>query len=144
MPSGKVKTLSRFNNVQLNDLAWLPDCARPDRHLSTERDTLMRAVKLRLYLNPPASFAPLLGTPTTIRRLLFRRTAERLPRSSKEPHKRSTCCLPPDSPGNPPNPAPAQIKDAIFFDWAGNGTLYFDDVDSLVRISADGGDKSTL
>ena len=25
VPSGKVKTLSRFNNVQLNDLAWLPD-----------------------------------------------------------------------------------------------------------------------
>ena len=25
VPSGKVKTISRFDNVQLNDLAWLPD-----------------------------------------------------------------------------------------------------------------------
>jgi Tol biopolymer transport system component len=46
--------------------------------------------------------------------------------------------------GNTPNPAPAQVKESLFFGWAGNGSLYFDDVDSLLRISADGGDKAQL
>jgi Tol biopolymer transport system component len=46
--------------------------------------------------------------------------------------------------GDPPNPAPAQIADSLFFDWSGNDTLYFDNGTSLVRISADGRDKTNL
>ena len=46
--------------------------------------------------------------------------------------------------GNTPDPAPAQVKDALFFGWAANSGLYFDDVGSLVRISTGGGDKTNI
>ena len=138
--SGQVKTLSRFNNVQLNDLAWLPGSRGLSPPINRTRHS-MRAVKSRSYLSPPASFAPSPETRTTIRRLLFRRMEKHLLRFEQKATQTFYLLPAAGFTGNPPNPAPAQIKDAIFFDWARNGILYFDDVDSLVRISADGADK---
>jgi serine/threonine protein kinase len=46
--------------------------------------------------------------------------------------------------GNPPNPAPAQSKNAFLFRWAANGDLYFDDNGSIVRTSPDGANRTTL
>jgi Tol biopolymer transport system component len=46
--------------------------------------------------------------------------------------------------GNPPNPASAQSKDAAMFGWASNGELYFGDGGTLLRMSVDGSNKTTL
>jgi DNA-binding winged helix-turn-helix (wHTH) protein/Tol biopolymer transport system component len=42
-----------------------------------------------------------------------------------------------------PSPAPAQNKDSFYFGWSSNGDLYFDG-DTLLRISADGHDRTRL
>jgi len=44
--------------------------------------------------------------------------------------------------GNPPDPPPAQAKDAYFFGWADNADVYFDG--SLQRMALDGSEKTTL
>ena len=46
--------------------------------------------------------------------------------------------------GSPPDPAPAQSKDAAMFGWASDGGLYFGDRGSLLHMSVDGSNKTTL
>ncbi len=143
VPSGKVKTLSRFNNVQLNDLAWLPD----SRGLVTTYQpnaTPWARSQLGYVSEPAGYFRPITRDTNNYQTLTVSADGKTL--ATVQQKTTQTFYLLPAAgfTGNPPNPAPAQIKDAIFFDWAGNGNLYFDDVDSLVRISADGADKAML
>ena len=44
--------------------------------------------------------------------------------------------------GNPPDPPPAQVKDAYYFGWASNEDIYFDG--NLQRMALDGSEKTTL
>ncbi|MGB8800597.1 MAG: protein kinase [Candidatus Acidiferrales bacterium] len=141
--SGQVKTLSRFNNVQLNDLAWLSG-SRGLVATYQPNATLYARSQIAFVSEPAGQFRPITRDTNNYQTLTVSADGKTL--ATVQQKATQTFYLLPAAgfTGNPPNPAPAQIKDAIFFDWAGNGILYFDDVDSLVRISADGADKAVL
>jgi eukaryotic-like serine/threonine-protein kinase len=143
VPSGKVKTISRFNNVQLNDLAWLPDSRGLLASYQPNATPFARS-QIAFVSEPAGQFRPITRDTSNYQTLTVSADGKTL--ATVQQKATQTFYLLPAAgfTGNPPSPAPAQIKDAIFFDWAGNGTLYFDDVDSLVRISADGADKAML
>jgi Tol biopolymer transport system component len=143
VPSGKVQTLSRFNNVQLNDLAWLPDSS--GLIATYQRNATLYARSQIAFVSEPAGQFRSITRDTNNYQTLSLSADGRTLATVQQKATQTFHLLPAAGfTGNPPNPAPAQIKDASFFDWADNGTLYFDDVDSLVRISAGGADKTTL
>ncbi|HEY4949386.1 MAG TPA: protein kinase [Candidatus Acidoferrales bacterium] len=143
VPSGKVKTVSRFNNVQLNDLAWLPD-SRGLLATYQPNATPYARSQIAFVSEPAGQFRPITRDTSNYRTLTVSADGKTL--ATVQQKATQTFYLLPAAgfTGNPPSPAPVQIKEAIFFDWAGNGTLYFDNVNSLVRISADGADNATL
>ncbi|MGA8233573.1 MAG: protein kinase, partial [Candidatus Acidiferrales bacterium] len=143
VPSAKVKTLSRFNNVQLNDLAWLPD-SRGLIATYQQNSTPYARSQIAFVSEPAGQFRPITRDTNDYQTVTLSADGRTL--ATVQQRATQTFYLLPAAgfTGSPPNPAPAQIKDSIFFDWADNGILYFDDADSLVRISADGGDKATL
>jgi serine/threonine protein kinase len=143
VPSAKVKTLSRFNNVQLNDLAWLPD-ARGLIATYQQNATLYARSQVALVSEPAGEFRPITRDTNNYQTLTLSADGRTLATVQQRATQTFYALPATGFTGNTPNPAPAQVKDSLFFDWAGNGTLYFDDVDSLVRMSTDGGGKTNL
>ena len=143
VPSNKVNTLSRFNNVQLNDLAWLPD-ARGLIATYQQNATPYARSQVAFVSEPAGQFRPITRDTNDYQSLTL--SADGRTIAAVQQRAIQTFYVLPATgfTGDPPNPAPAQIKDSIFFDWASNGALYFDDVDSLVQTSADGVDKTML
>jgi serine/threonine protein kinase/dipeptidyl aminopeptidase/acylaminoacyl peptidase len=143
VPSGKVKTLSRFNNVQLNDLAWLPDSRGLVATYQPNATPYARS-QIAFVSEPAGQFRPITRDTNNYQTVTLSADGRTL--ATVQQRATQTFYLLPAAgfTGNPPNPASVQIKDAIFFDWAGNGILYFDDVDSLVRVSVDGARKAIL
>jgi Tol biopolymer transport system component len=143
VPTGKVKTLSRFNNVQLNDLAWLPDSRGLIATYQPNATPYARS-QIAFVSEPAGQFRSITRDTNNYQTLSLSADGRTL--ATDQQRSTQTFYLLPAAgfSGNPPSPAPAQIKDAIFFDWVGNGALYFDDGDSLVRISAEGADKAML
>ncbi len=143
VPSGKVKTLARFNNVQLTDLAWLPDSRGLVATYQPNATPYARS-QIAFVSEPAGQFRPITRDTNGYQTVTLSADGKTL--ATVQQRATQTFYLLPAAgfTGNPPNPAAVQIKDSIFFDWAGNGILYFDDVDSLVRISADGAHKAIL
>jgi Tol biopolymer transport system component len=127
----------------LNDLAWLPDSRGLLASYQPNATPFARS-QIAFVSEPAGQFRPITRDTSNYQTLTVSADGKTL--ATVQQKATQTFYLLPAAgfTGNPPSPAPAQIKDAIFFDWAGNGTLYFDDVDSLVRISADGADKAML
>jgi eukaryotic-like serine/threonine-protein kinase len=143
MPSGKVKTLSRFENVQLNDLAWLPDSRGLLATYQNNATTYARS-QVAFVSEPAGQFRPITRDTNNYQTVTVSADGRTL--ATVQQKATQTFYLLPAAgfTANPPSPAPVQIKDAMFFDWASNNTLYFDDVDSLVRMSADIGSQSVV
>ena len=141
--SGKVKTLSRFNNLQMSDLAWLPESRGLIATYQTNA-TLYARSQIAFVSDPAGQFRTITRDTNNYQTLTVSADGKTLATVQQKSTQTFYLLLAAGFTGNPPNPAPAQIKDANFFDWADNGTLYFDDVDSLARISAGGADKTTL
>jgi serine/threonine protein kinase len=143
VPSAKVKTLSRFNNVQLNDLAWLPDSRGLVATYQPNATPYARS-QIAFVSEPAGQFRPITRDTNNYQTLTLSADGRTLATVQQRATQTFYALPAMGFTGNTPNPAPAQVKDSLFFDWAGNGTLYFDDVDSLVRMSADSGDKTNL
>src|SRR5580700_9467128 len=143
VPSGKLKTLSRFNNVQLNDLAWLPD-SRGLLATYQPNATPYARSQIGFVSEPAGHFRPITRDTNNYQTLTLSADGKTLATVQQKTTQTFYSLPAPGFTGNAPNPAPAQIKESLFFGWAGNGNFYFDDVDSLLRISADGGDKAQL
>ena len=141
--SGKVKTLSRFNNLQMSDLAWLPESRGLIATYQTNA-TLYARSQIAFVSDPAGEFRTITRDTNNYQTLTVSSDGKTLATVQQKSTQTFYLLFAAGFTGNPPNPAPAQIKDANFFDWADNGTLYFDDVDSLARISAGGADKTTL
>jgi eukaryotic-like serine/threonine-protein kinase len=143
VPSAKVKTLSRFNNLQWNDLAWLPD-GRGLIATYRQNATPYARSQVAFVSEPAGQFRPITRDTNNYQTLSLSTDGKTL--ATVQQRATQTFYVLPAAgfTGDTPHPAPAQNKESFFFDWAGNGTLYFDDVDSLVRMSTDGGDKVTL
>jgi serine/threonine protein kinase/dipeptidyl aminopeptidase/acylaminoacyl peptidase len=143
VPSAKVKTRSRFNNLQLNDLAWLPD-ARGLIATYQKNATPYARSQIAFVSEPAGQFRPITRDTNNYQTLTLSADGRTLATVQQRATQTFSVLPAAGFTGNTPNPAPAQIKESISFDWAGNATLYFDDVDSLVRMSPGGGDKVTL
>jgi eukaryotic-like serine/threonine-protein kinase len=141
--SAKLKTRSRFNNFQLNDLAWLPDGTGLIATYQPNATPYARG-QVAFVSEPVGQLRPITRDTNDYQTLSLSGDGRTLATIQQESIQTFYLLPAAGFTGNPPKPAVAQIKDSIFFDWAGSGTLYFDDVGSLVRISADGGDKTTL
>ena len=141
--SAKVKTLSKFNNVQLNDLAWLPD-ARSLIATYQQNTTPYARSQIAVVSEPAGQLRPVTRDTNNYQTLTLSADGKTLA-TVQQRSTQTFYALPAEGfKGDPPNPAPAQIADSLFFDWSGNDTLYFDNGTSLVRISADGRDKTNL
>jgi eukaryotic-like serine/threonine-protein kinase len=143
VPSAKVKTLSRFNDVQLNGLAWLPDAGGLIATYQRNATTFARS-QIAFVVVPSGQFRPITRDTNNYQTLSVSADGRTLATVQQRATQTFYALPAAGFTGNIPNPAPAQIKDSLFFDWAGNDTLYFDDMDSLVRVSADGRDKTNL
>jgi eukaryotic-like serine/threonine-protein kinase len=139
MPSGKVTTQSRFDNLQVNDLAWMPDA--PGLIATYQQNARSQVA---FVSEPAGKLRPITRDTNDYQTLTLSADGRTL--ATVQQRTTQTFYLLPAAglTGNTPNAAPAQIKESISFDWAPNGTFYFDDMDSLVRISADGEDKTKL
>jgi len=143
VPSAKVKTLSRFNDVQLNDLAWLPD-ARGLITTYQQNATPYARSQVAFVSEPAGQFRPITRDTNNYQTLTLSADGRTL--ATVQQRATQTFYVLPAAgfTGNTPNPAPAQNKDSLYFGWTANANLYFDDDDSLLRMSADGGDRITL
>jgi eukaryotic-like serine/threonine-protein kinase len=139
--SGKITTRSQFKNVLLGDLAWLPDSRGL---LATYQPTSLSRSQLAFISEPAGQFRPITRDTNSYQTLTVSADGKTL--ATVQDRDTQTLYLLPAAgfAGDPPNAAPAQIKDATSFDWVGNDSLYFAEGDSLIRISTGGGDKTTL
>jgi serine/threonine protein kinase len=141
--SGEVKTLSRFNNVQLNELAWLPD-ARGILATYQNNATPYARSQLAFVSEPVGQFRSITRDTNNYQTLTLSADGRTLATVQQRAGNTFYALPATGFTGNAPSPAPAQVKNSLFFDWAGNATLYFDNVDSLVRMSTDGGEQTNL
>jgi eukaryotic-like serine/threonine-protein kinase len=141
--SAKAKTLARFNNMQLNDLAWLPIGRGLFATYQQNASPFARS-QVAFVSNPSGQFRAITRDTNSYRTLTLSTDGKTL--ATVQQKATQTFYLLPVTgfTGNPPNPAPAQNKDSISFGWAGNGDFYFDDGSTLLRISADGSNKIKL
>ena len=143
MPSAADKKLLKFNNVLLNDLVWLPGV---DGLLATyqQNATPYARNQIAFVSEPAGEIRPITRDTNNYQSLSVSADGRTL--ATIQQRATQTLYMLPVAgfSGNTPEPAPAQIKDALFFGWAGNNNLYFDDVDSLVRISTSGRDKTNI
>jgi eukaryotic-like serine/threonine-protein kinase len=141
--SAKVRTLARFNDLPLNDIIWLPD----GRGLvaTYQRDIgFVARSQIGFISNPAGQFHTITKDTNDYQTLTVSADGKTL--ATVQQKATQTLYLMPATgfAGNPPNPAPAQSKDAAMFGWAGNGDLYFGDASNLLRMSVDGSNKATL
>ena len=141
--SGKVKKVSRFNNLLVNDLAWLPD-ARGLIATYQQNATPYAPSQLAFVSEPAGQFRPITRDTNNYQTITLSADGKTI--ATVQQRATQTFYLLPAAglAGNTPDPAPAQVKESIFFDWSANGTIYFDDMDSLVRMSGEGEDKTKL
>src|SRR6202044_1794525 len=124
VPSGKVKTLSRFNSLQVNDLAWLPD----SRGLiaTYQQNASFSARNHVAFVSEPAGQLRPITRDTNNYQTLTLSADGRTLATVQQRLTQTFYVLPAAGlTGNTPNAAPAQIKESISFDWAPNGTFYF-------------------
>jgi eukaryotic-like serine/threonine-protein kinase len=141
--SSKVRTLARFNDLPLNDIIWLPD----GRGLvaTYQRDIgFVARSQIGFISNPAGQFHTITKDTNDYQTLTVSADGKTL--ATVQQKATQTLYLMPATgfAGNPPNPAPAQSKDAAMFGWASNGDLYFGDASNLLRMSVDGSNKATL
>jgi eukaryotic-like serine/threonine-protein kinase len=143
VPSGKIKMRSQFKNVLLSDLAWLPD-SRGLLATYQSNATAFARSQLAFVSEPAGQFRPITRDTNSYQTLTVSADGKTL--ATVQERDTQTLYLLPAAgfTGDPPNAAPAQIKDATSFDWGGNDSLYFGDGDSLIRISTGGAAKTTL
>jgi len=143
MPSAKVRTLSRFNNLLVLELAWLPD-ARGLVATYQHNATPYARSQLAFVSEPAGQLRPITRDTNNYQTITLSADGKTLATVQQRAIQTFYVLPAAGFTENTPDPAPAQIKESIFFGWSGNGTIYFDDMDSLVRMSADGEDKTKL
>ena len=143
MPSAANKKVLKFNNVLLNDLVWVPG-ARGLIATYQQNATPYVRNQIAFVSEPAGEFRPITRDTNNYQSLSVSADGRTL--ATIQQRATQTFYMLPAAgfTGNTPEPAPAQVKDALFFGWAANSGLYFDDVGSLVRISTGGGDKTNI
>ena len=141
--SSNVRTLAQFDDLPLNNSVWAPD--RRGLLVTYQRDIgFVTRSQIGFISNPEGQFHTITKDTNDYQTLTLSADGKTL--STVQQKATQTLYLMPATgfAGNPPNPAPAQSKDAAMFGWASNGNLYFGDGSNLVRMSVDGSNKTTL
>jgi serine/threonine protein kinase len=141
--SAKKQGVIPFNTLQVNDLVWLPD-GRALVVTYQNNPTPYARVQIGLLSRPANQFRTVTKDTNSYRTLTL--SADGKTMATVQQKIARTLYLVPAAgfTGTPPNPAPAQLKDAFMFRWASNGDLYFADGANVLRISPDGASKTTL
>jgi serine/threonine protein kinase/Tol biopolymer transport system component len=143
LASGQVRTLANFNNLALTDLKWLPDGRGL---LATYQQNVMPFARSQIGFvsNPTGQFRAITKDTNSYQTLSVSADGKTLATVQQKATQTLYLLPPVGFAGNSPNPAPAQNKDAQFFGWGSNEELYFDDLTKLLRISADGTNRTKL
>jgi hypothetical protein len=122
--SAQVQGLVPFKTVQVNDLVWLP-AGRSLVVTYQNNPTPFARVQIGLLSGPAYQFRAVTKDTNSYRTLTL--SADGKTMATVQQKITRTLYLVPAAgfAGTPPNPAPAQIKDAFMFRWASNGDLYF-------------------
>jgi Tol biopolymer transport system component len=141
--SAKVQAIVPFDKIQLNDLAWLPDGGGLVVTYQNNGTPLARA-QIGLLSTTATDFRPITKDTNSYRTLTLSADGKALA-TVQEKVSRTLYVLPAGGfSGSPPAPALAQLKDSFVFNWASNGDFYFADGGTLLRISPDGANKTTV
>jgi serine/threonine protein kinase/Tol biopolymer transport system component len=143
VPSAKAKTLARFNNLQLNDLAWLPN-GRGLVATYQQNVTPFARSQIGFVSDPVGQFRAITRDTNNYQTLTLSADGKALATVQQKATQTLYLLSPEGFVGNPPDPALAQNKDSFLFHWAKNRDLYFGDGGNLLRIPADGRNKATL
>ena len=143
LSTGKVQALARFKNWAFNDLIWMPDGSG---FLATYQGKLSPIARNQIaFISIPAGKIRAVTKDTNNYQTPTLSADGKTLAAIQEKSARTLYFLPPEGfAGNPPGPAPAQNKNAYIFGWATDGQIYFDDQSNLLRVSADGGNKTML
>jgi serine/threonine protein kinase len=141
--SSKVRTLTRFNDLPLSSILWMPD--RSGLLVAYQRDFgFVTRSQLGFISNPAGEFHTITKDTNDYQTLTLSADGKTL--AAVQQKGTQTLYLMPATgfAANPPNRAPAQSKGTAMFGWASNGDIYFGDDSNLLRMSADGINKATL
>ena len=143
LASSKVRILARFNDLPVNDIVWSPD----GRGLfaTYQRDVgYVAHSQIGFISNPAGQFRAITKDTNDYQTLTMSADGKTL--ATIQVGATQTLYLLPAAgfAGSPPDPPPAQSKNAAMFGWANNGDLYFGDASNLLRMSVDGSNKATL
>jgi Tol biopolymer transport system component len=141
--STKDQTLARFNDLPISEIAWLPDrrglLAIYDRNIG-----FVTRSQLGFISDPGGQFHTVTNDTNDYGTLTLSADGKTLATVQRKATQILYLMPAAGFSGNPPNPAPAQSKDAAMFGWASDGELYFADGGNLLRMSVDGSAKTRL
>jgi eukaryotic-like serine/threonine-protein kinase len=141
--SSNIRTLTRFDNLFLNDLVWLPD----GRSILTTYQGKVSPVarnQIGLISVPDARFRAVTKDTSNYQTLSLSADGKTLATVQQKIEEILYLLPAAGFTGNPPAPAAAQNKGSFLFGWAANGDLYFDDGPNLLRMSSDGSNRAIL
>jgi eukaryotic-like serine/threonine-protein kinase len=143
LASSKVRILARFNDLPLNNIVWSPDGR--GLFITYQRDVgYVAHSQIGFISNPTGEFHTITKDTNDYQTLTMSADGKTL--ATIQLGEAQTLYLIPAAgfAGSPPEPPPAQSKNAAMFGWANNGDLYFGDASNLLRMSIDGSNKATL
>jgi serine/threonine protein kinase len=143
LASSKVRTLARFDDRPIDYVAWMPD-SRSLLVIYENSIGFVSRSQIGFISNPGAQFHTITNDTNDYGTLTLSADGKTLATVQRKATQILYLVPAAGFSGNPPNPAPAQSKDAAMFGWASNGDLYFGDGGNLLRMSVDGSNRTTL
>jgi eukaryotic-like serine/threonine-protein kinase len=141
--SSKGRTLARFDDRPIDYVAWMPD-RRSLLAIYESNIGFVTRSQIGFISDPAGQFHTITNDTNDYHTLTLSADGKTL--ATVQRRATQTLYLMPATgfAGNPPNPSPAQSKNAAMFGWASNGDVYFGDGGNLLRMSVDGSNRSTL
>jgi Tol biopolymer transport system component len=139
--SRKSHILAKFKDLGISEAMWAPD----GRGLITAfREKSYRREQVGFVSNPNGQFHPITKDTNTYQSLTLSSDGKTLAAVQQKPV--STLHILPAAglKGSESSPALSQVKHPSNFSWANDGGLYISDLANLIRISADGSNKTTI
>jgi eukaryotic-like serine/threonine-protein kinase len=140
--SAKIQTFARFPEFALVNLLWLPNTRGLLTTYQPGGSPHPPRLQIGFIANPTGEFRPVTKDTNGYGTLSISADGKTL--ATIQQRATQTFYTLPDEgfSGRTPSPAPAQSKNSLFFGWASNNSVYFDDI--LVRASVDGKERTTL
>jgi eukaryotic-like serine/threonine-protein kinase len=142
------KTLAQFHDLEVNDMAWLPDGRSllatyqitPDLTLGRN----LTRLQVGVIANPGGQFRTVTKDTNSYQTLTLSADGKSLA-TVQQRVTQSLYLLPVENHAhNPATLAAAQDKESALFGWASTGDFYFEENGNLLRVSADGSSKTML